>query len=189
MGQLDTDESGGIGRDGSGESRAEAREEGLEAALAVQAADDAANSDVALSSLQAALDSVDREDRDPHGNTSSGTGHHDGRQAQLALGLARDRIGRGKLLLDDLVCDEVSSRAGAVAGQGSGRATEDGANTALAVQLANDVQRARVLGLFAGSKFLLTLDLKDDLDTLKWCSDGGHRDGREEAGKTDLAEG
>ena len=100
--QLDTEEGSRVGRHGSGEGRPEAGEEGLVAALGVQALDDAANRDVALGRLQPALDGVDGEDGDPHGDTGTGAGAGDGRQAELAGRLARDGVDGGELLLDVL---------------------------------------------------------------------------------------
>lgn len=187
MRQLNAQERSSVRRNGTSERRSKAREESLVAALAVQLADDASDGDVALGGLQAGLYGIDGEDGNPHGHAGTGTSACNGRQAQLAGGLAGLGIGRAQLALDDLVGGEVGGASGTVAGEGGCAATEDGAQAALAVELAHDVEAAVVLGLFAGGELLLALDLEDDLDALKGGGDGGHGDGGEEAGGGELA--
>lgn len=187
MRKLNAQKRSSIRRHRTSERRSKAREESLVAALAVQLADDASDGDVALGSLQTRLDGIDGEDGNPHGHAGTGSGAGNGRQAQLAGGLAGLGIGRAQLLLDDLVGGEVGGAAGPVAGEGGGAATEDGAQAALAVELAHDVEAAAVFGLLAGRELLLALDLEDDLDALKGRGDGRHGDGREEAGGGELA--
>lgn len=189
MSQLDTQEGGGVGRDGTGQGRTEAGEEGLEAAAAVELADDTTKSDVALGGLEARLDGVDGEDGNPHGNTGSTTGGDDGADAEVAGGLAGDGVLGAEGALDVLVGGKVGGGAGAVAGEGGDAAAEDGADAALLVELADDVEAAVVFGLLAGAEGLLALDLEDDLDALKGGGDGGHGDGGEETGGGDLADG
>lgn len=187
--QLHAQEGGSIGRHSTSQGRAEAREERLEAAPAVQLADDAAERDVALGRLQARLDGVDGEDGDPHGDAGGGTGAGDGRQAQLARGLAGDGVLGAQRALDVLVGGEVGGGPGPVAGQGGRAAAENAAHAALAVELADDVEAAVVLGLLAGRELLLALDLEDDLDALKGRGDGRHGYGGQEAGRGDLPDG
>lgn len=186
--QLDAQERSRVRGHSSGQRRAQAGEEGPEAAAAdVNLLDGAADSGVALSRLQPALDGVDREDRDPHGHASRTTGRHDGSEAQLA-GLAVGRLGR-EAALDDLVGGEVGGGAGPVAGEGHGGAAEDGAHAALLVELAHDVEAAAVLGLLARRELLLALDLEQDLDALEGRGDERHGDGGEEAGGRGLGDG
>lgn len=187
MRQLNAQECSSVRRHRASERRSKAREEGLVAALAVQLADDASNGDVALGSLQTRLDGINREDWNPHGHAGTGSRAGNGRQAQLAGGLAGLGVRRAQLALDDLVGGEVGGAAGPVAGEGGGAAAEDGAYAALAVELAHDVEAAAVFGLLAGRELLLALDLEDDLDALKGGGDGRHGDGGEEAGSGELA--
>ena len=187
--QLDTQESRRIRRNSPSKRGTETREESLETTLGVHLANDAAKSDVTLGSLKAGLDGIDREDRNPHGYTSSGTSAGNSEERKLALGLSGDGILRSQTTLDVLVSSEVSSRTGAITGEGSSGAAEDGAETALAVELADDVEGTGVLGLFAGGEGLLALDLEDDFDALEGGGDEGHGDGGEEAGGGDLADG
>lgn len=190
MSQLDTQEGGGVGRHGTRQRRADTGEEGLETTLAVQLLDDSANGHARLRArLQTALDGVDGEDGDPHGHTSTSTGNGNGRQTQLAVGLAGDGVLGGKLLLDVLVGGKVGGGTGAVASEGGNAATEDGADAALLVEVANDVNGAVVLGLLAGLEDLLALDLEDDLDALKGGGNGSHGNGGQETGGGDLANG
>lgn len=189
VGQLNTEERRGVGGHGSRQGGTEAREEGLEATLAVQLADGAAEGDVALGSLEARLDSVDGEDGDPHGDTGGGSGAGDGRQAELAGGLAGDGVLGAEGALDVLVGGKVGGRAGTVAGKGGGAAAEDAAHTALTIELADDIETTAVLGLLAGGELLLALDLQDDLDALEGGGDGGHGDGGEETGGGGLSDG
>lgn len=189
MSEFDAQEGRSIGGHGSRQGRAEAREEGLETSLAVELTNDAANRDVALGGLQARLDRVHGEDGDPHGDTSSGAGGSHGGQTQLARWLPRDGILGAELALDVLVGGKVGGGAGPVAGEGGGAAAEDAADAAFAVELADDVEAAAVLGLLAGGELLLALNLEDDLDALKGGGDHGHGDGGEEARGRDLADG
>lgn len=178
-----------VGRDSTSQRGTETREEGLVAALAVELANDASDGDVALGGLKAGFHGVDREDGNPHGDTGTGTGARHGRQAQLAGGLSGDGVLGAEVLLDDLVGGEVGGASGPVAGEGGDAAAEDGAQAALAVELAHDVEAAAVLWLLAGRELLLALDLQDDLDALKGGGDGRHGDGGEEAGGGELAGG
>lgn len=187
MRQLDAQECSSVCRHRASERRSKAWEKGLVAALAVQLADDASDGDVALGGLQTRFDGIDWEDGNPHGHAGTGTGAGNGRQAQLAGGLAGLGVRRAQLALDDLVGGEVGGASGAVAGEGGGAAAEDGAQAALAVELAHDVEAAVVFGLLAGRELLLALDLEDDLDALKGGGDGGRGDGGEEAGGGELA--
>lgn len=187
MRQLDTEEGGGVGGHGSRERGAESGEEGLEAAVRVDAAHDAANGDVALGGLQPALDCVDGEDGNPHGDTGGGTGGGDGGQGDLSRALAGDGVLGGETALDVLVGGEVGGGARAVTGEGSGGAAEDGAQATLGIELADDVVRALVARRLAGLE-LLGLDLEDDLDALKGSGDGRHGNGGEEAGSGGLAD-
>lgn len=180
--QLDTQERGRVGRHGTSQRRAEAREEGLVAAAGVQLPDDAAQRHVALGRLQARLDRVDGEDGDPHGDTGRTTGGDDGAEAQLARGPAGDGVLGAEAALDVLVGGKVAGGAGAVAGERGDAAAEDAAHAALLVELADDVDAAVVLGLLARRERFLALDLKDDLDALKGRRDGGHGNGGEKTG-------
>lgn len=189
MCQLHAQECCCVGGNSTSERRTEAREEGLVTALAVELADDASDGDVTLGGLEARLDSIDRENGNPHGNTGTSTGASHGRQAQLAGRLSSDGILGAQTLLDNLVSGKVRSASGPVTSKGRNAATEDGANAALAVELAHDVQAAAVLWLLAGRELLLALDLQDDLDALEGGGDGRHGDGGEEAGGGELAGG
>lgn len=189
MRQLDAQESGGVGGHGSSQGGTEAGEEGLVAALAVQLADDAADGDVALGGLQAGLDGVNGENGDPHGNTRSSSSACHSSQAELAAGLASNRIDGGQTALDILVGGEVGGGTGTVTGEGGGGASEDAADAALAVELADDVDSAVVLGLLAGGQLLLALDLQNDLDALERGGNRRHGDGGEETGGGDLGDG
>lgn len=176
MRELHAEEGRGVGGHRPRQRGTETREEGLEAALAVELPDDAAQGDVALRGLQTGLDSVDGEDGDPHGDAGGGTGARHGGQAELAGGLALGVLG-AHLALDVLVGGEVGGAAGTVPGEGGDAAAEDAADAALAVELADDVEAAVVLWLLAGSELLLALHLEDDLDALEGGGDGGHGDG------------
>lgn len=187
--QLHAQEGSRVGGHGPRQRGPEAREEGLESPLAVQLADDPADGHVPLCRLQARLDRVDGEDGYPHGHARGGARARHGRQAQLARGPPRGRVLGAEAALDELVGGEVGGGPGTVAGEGGGAAAEDAAEPALAVELADDVEPARVLGLLAGRELLLVLDLKDDLDALEGGGDGRHGDGGEEAGGGDLADG
>lgn len=187
--QLDTQECSSIGRDGTGEGRTESGEECLVAATAVNLANDAAEGDVAFGRLEARLDGVNGEDGDPHGDAGGTTGGDDGAEAQVAGGLAGDGVLGAEPALDVLVGGEVRGGAGPVAGESGDAAAEDGAQAALTVELADDVDAAAVLWLLAGGKRLLALNLENNLDALKGGGDGGLGDGGEEAGGGDLADG
>ncbi|ROW04447.1 hypothetical protein VMCG_05012 [Cytospora schulzeri] len=184
-----TGEAEMVGREVRGDRGPESREEGPDPTPPVHLPDDAPDGDVpALGRLQPRLDRVDGEHGDPHGDARGGAGTRHGREAELAAGPARVRVQGRQPPLDVLVGGEVGGAAGAVPGEGGGRAAEDGAGAALGVQLADDVEPARVPGLLAGLE-LLVLDLEDDLDALEGGGDGGHGDGGEEAGGGDLADG
>lgn len=189
MSQLDTEESGGVGGHGTGQSRTEAGEEGLEATASVQLADHTTKGDVALGSLEARLDGVDGEDGNPHGDTGGATGSDDGTNAEVAGGLAGDGVLGAKSALDVLVGGKVRGGTRAVTGESSDAAAENGAHTTLLVELADDVETAAVLGLLARGEGLLTLDLEDDLDALKGGGNGRHGDGGKETSGGDLADG
>ena len=189
MRQLDTQESSSISRHRSRQRGRKAREEGLVTARPVKLLHHTTNRDVALRSLQPALDGIDREHGDPHSHTGTGTRNGNRAQAKLAASLAGNGILGRQRLLDVLVRGEVGGGTGTVARERGDGATEDGTDTALAVKLAHDVHAARVLGLFAGGKLLLALDLQDHLDALKGRGDGRHGDGGEEAGGGDLGDG
>lgn len=186
--QLDTQEGDSVSGHSSGQSRAEAGEEGLDTALSVELANDASQRDVALGSLQTRLDGIDGEDRNPHGNTGGTTSSHDGGNAQLARGVTVGVLG-AKLGLDDLVRGKVTGGSGTVTGKRGKGAAEDGADATLLVKLADDVAGAAVLGLLARCELLLALDLQNNLDALKGGRDGRHGDGREETGGRDLGDG
>lgn len=188
--QLDTQEGGSVSGHGTRQRRADTREEGLEAALAVQLLDDSANGHAGLGArLQTALDGINGENGDPHSHTGTSTSNGNGRQTQLAVGLASDGVLGGELLFDVLVGGKVGGGAGTVAGKGGNAAAEDGADTALFVEVADDIDGAVVLGLLARLEDLLALDLEDDLDALKGGGDGGHGNGGQETGSGDLANG
>lgn len=189
MSQLDAQESSGIGWDSSGEGGTETGEEGSVTAPAVDITDDAANSDVALGGLEARLDGVDGEDGNPHGNTSTSAGAGDGSEAQLTGGLASDGVLGAESALDILVGGEVGSGSRTITSESGDAAAEDGANTAFAVELANDVHTATILGLFAGGKLLLALNLENNLDSLKGGGDSRHGNGGEEASGGELGQG
>lgn len=76
--QFNAEESGGIGRHCTSKSWTESREEGLETAASVNRADNATYGRLARCTLQARLDSVNGEDRNPHGDTGSTTSTHNG---------------------------------------------------------------------------------------------------------------
>lgn len=185
--QFDAQESRRIRWHGSGQRWAQTREERLEPATRMDLPDGARNRRIALRALQPALDRINWEDGDPHSHTSRTTGGHDGRQTQLA-GCAIRVLG-GQAALDDLVGGEVGGAARSVAGKGHGGAAEDGADAALFVELANDVEAAAVLWLLAGRELLLTLDLEEHLDTLEGRGNERHGDGGEEAGGGGLRDG
>lgn len=187
MSQLDTQKRSSIGWNSTSQRRSETREEGLVATLSVELTNNTTQRDVALGSLQTRLDSIDREDGDPHGYTGSSSGAGNCGEAQLASGLSSNGILGAQFALDVLVGGEVGGGAGTVTGQSGNAAAEDAAQTALAVQAAGDVEAAAVLGLLAGGEGLLALDLEDDLDALKGGGDGGHGDGGEETGGGDLS--
>lgn len=189
MRQLDAQKGRRIRRHGSGQRRAKAREKRAQPSLAVHLTNNTANSNIAtLSRLQPRLDRIDGEDRDPHGHTSRRTGARNRRQAKLARGFSRSRVHGGEFPLDVLVRGEIGGRAGPVAGQGSSGAAENGANAPFAVELADDVDTARVAGLLARLE-LLVLDLEDDLDAFEGGGDGGHGDRGEETCGGDLGDG
>lgn len=181
MSQLDTEEGGGVGGHSSSKGGTETREEGLEASLSVKLAHNTTDRDVAFGCLQAGLDGVNGKDRNPHGNTGGSTGACDGRQAELSTGLTSDGIDGSHGALDVFVGSKISSRARAVAGKGSSATAEDAAETALAIELANDIDTTVVLWLFARSELLLALDLQNDLDTLEGGGNGSHGNSGEEA--------
>lgn len=181
VGQLHAQEGCCVRGHGTRQSGTDTGEESLEAARGVDALDSAADRGAALCGLQTRLDSVDGEDGDPHGNTSGTTRSHDSRQRKRTREASLRILGR-QLPLHNLVCSEVGSGTGAVAGKRHGGATEDGADTALLVQLTDDIKTARVLGLLAGSELLLALDLEEHLHALKGGGDEGHGDGGEETG-------
>lgn len=189
MSQLDAQEGSSVSRHRPSQRRRKPREESLVTTRPVQLLNDTANRHVALGGLQPALDGIDREDGDPHGDTGARASNSNRAQAELAAGLARDGVLGRQRLLDVLVGGKVSGRTGAVAGQSGDGAAEDGAHTALLVELADHVHATRVLGLLAGRELLLALDLQDHLDALKGGGDGGHGDGGEEAGGGDLGNG
>ncbi|TLS29179.1 hypothetical protein PpBr36_00103 [Pyricularia pennisetigena] len=178
-----------VGRDRSRQSRSESWEESLVATLSIQALDDTTDRDIALSSLQPALDGVNREDRDPHGDSSRRAGTCDGHQAQLPTRLASDRVDGGQLPLDVLIRSKVCRRPGAVTRQRRHAAAEDRSHSAFLIQLPYYVETTAVARLLAGCELLLTLDLQDHLYTLKWCRDGSHWYGGEEAGGGNLCYG
>ena len=186
--QLHAQEGCRVRRHGTRQGRANTGEEGLEAAGGMDALDRAADRGAALGRLQTRLDGVDRENGDPHSNTGGTTSSHNSRQRKRARETGLRVLGR-QFPLHNLVCSEVGGGAGAVAGEGHGRATEDGANAALLVQLADDVNTARVLGLLAGSELLLALDLEEHLHALERGSDERHGDGGEETGGRNLCDG
>ena len=186
MRELHSQESRRVRRNRSCHSRRHTREESLEASASIQLLDRARNGRVTLSTLQAALDSVDGEDRDPHGDTGRATGRHDGGNAELAR-LAVLVLGR-QPALDRLVRGEVDGRAGPVARQSHYRSAVDRSDSALFVQLAHDVGAARVFGLLAGAQLFLALQLQEHFHALEGCGDDGHGDGGEEACGTDLGD-
>lgn len=186
--QLDAQKRRRVRRHRSRQRGPEAREEGLDAALAVELPDDAADAHVALGGLQPALHRVDGEHGDPHGDTGGAARDRDRGQAQVALGQTRDGVLGGESALDVLVGGEVGGAAGHVAGEGGGAAAEDGAHAAFLVELAHDVEAALVLGLLAGLQ-ALALDLQDHLDALEGRGDDGHGHGAEGARRGDLADG
>jgi hypothetical protein len=167
--QLDTEESSSVGGHSTSKGRTKSREECLDTTLSVEFTNDATNGDVALRGLQTRLDRIDGEDRYPHGNSSGSSSACDSTETELAAGLSSEGINRCHLSLDVLVGGKVGSRTGAVTGESSSAAAEDAADTALLVELADDVNASVILGLLAGSKLLLTLDLEDDLDALEGC--------------------
>ena len=188
MCELDSEECRSIRRNGSGNGRAETREEGLEATPSVQLSDHTSDRHVALGCLESALDCVDREDGDPHRHAGGGTCAGDSGQTQFSVGLSSDRVLGRQLSLDVLVRGEVGGGSRAITGQGGRGATEDGSDTAFLVELPYDIQAAAVLGFLAGRELLLALDLQHDLDALKGGGDGGHRNGGEETGCRDLGD-
>jgi hypothetical protein len=115
MRELHSQESRSVRRNCSCHGRRHTREESLEASASVQLLDRTGDGRVSLGTLQAALDGVDREDRDPHGNTGRATSRHDGGNAELAR-LAVLVLGR-QPALDRLVRGEVDGRTGPVARQ------------------------------------------------------------------------
>lgn len=189
MRQLHAQKGRRVRRHRSRQRRAETREKRAQPALAVDLTDDPANRHIAaLGRLQPRFDRVDREHGDPHGHAGSSTSTRNGRQAELARGLACNRVHRREAALDILVGGKVRGGARAIAGQGGGGPAEDGAHATLAVELADDVDAARIAGFLARLE-LLVLDLQDDFDTLEGGGDGGHGDGGEETGGGDLGDG
>lgn len=187
MGQLYTSKRRRIRRDCTSHSGPDTREESLQATTRMDALDGAADRWPTLRTLQPGFDGVDGENGDPHGDTRSTTGDHDGRHAQRAGLSCRGVFGR-EFPLDNLVGCKVKGRTGPVTRECHGRATEHGANAALLVQLPYDVDAARVLWLLARCALLLALNLQEHLDTLERGGDDGLRDGAEESGGRDLSD-
>lgn len=186
--KLNAKEGSRVGRNRTSNRGPKPREEGADTAPGIQLADDAPDGDGPLRGLETRLDGINGENGRPHGHTGGRAGSRDGEEAQLALRLAGDGVARGEAALDVLVGGEVGGGAGAVAGEGGGGAAEDGADAALAVELADDVGGSGVAGLLARLE-VLGLHLQDDLDALKGGGDGSHGDGGEEAGGGGLADG
>lgn len=186
--QLDTEESGGVCRNSSGQGRAKAGEEGLDSATGKDTLDGAADGGPTFGRLQSRLDGVDGEDGDPHGNTRSTTSSHDCGQAQFSGGIAVGVLG-AETALDILVDGKVGGGTRTITSQSHGTASKHRPNTTFLVELSDDIDTAIVLGLLAGGQLFLALDLEKNLDSLKGGCDEGHGDGGEEAGGTDLADG
>lgn len=181
-------QSSRIRRHRSCESRAESREERLEPAVGVDGADGPADGRPSGGALHPRLDCVDGEDRNPHGNAGRTTGRQDSRQRELAGRIAVGIL-RGQAALDVLVRGEVGCRTRTVSRERHGTATEHAADSALLVQLPDDVNASGILGLLARWRRVLALDLQEDLDPLEGSGDQSHGDGGEETGGGDLADG
>ena len=113
--EFHSQESRSVCRDRSCHRWCHTGEESLETSTSVQLLDRAGDGRVSLGALQATLDSVDREDRDPHSNTGRATGRHDGGNTELAR-LAVLVLGR-QPALDRLVCGEVNGRTRSITRQ------------------------------------------------------------------------
>lgn len=206
MGELDTEasrnvsldrssevaETGGnsqgssVGGHSTSQSRSKSREEGLVSTAGVYGSDGTADSRLTGGTLQAGLDGVDRENRNPHCDTGSTTSSNDSREGKFTGDVSIGVLG-SESTLDILVRGEVGGRTRSVTGQGHGATPEHTAHTTLLVQLAHHIHATGVLGLLARGEGLLALDLQEDLDTLKGRGDKGHGDGGEETGGGDLS--
>lgn len=138
--------------------------------------------------LQPALDGIDGEDGDPHGDAGGASRDGDGAEAQLALRLPRRGVDGRQAALHVLVGGEVGGGAGGVAGEGGGGPAEHGRDAALAVELARHVDAAAVLGLFSRLQ-VLRLRLQDHLDPLEGRRDQRHGEGAEGPRRRDLRYG
>src|ERR1700712_4451234 len=122
--QLHTKERGSVGRHCASKSRSESREEGLEATATIDRTDGTTDGGLTRRTLQTRLDSINREDRDPHSNTGGTTSSHNSRQGQLAGNIAIGIL-RGQRPLDVLISSEVSSRARTITRQSHSATTEN----------------------------------------------------------------
>lgn len=185
MRQFDAQERRGVGRDGPRERGSEAGEKGLDTTTSIELSDDGADGNISLGSLEARLDGIDREDGDPHGDTSGATGAGDGHETQLALWFPRGRITGGESALDVLIGGEIGGTPRTITGECGGRAAKDRPQAALGIKLADDVDSALVFRLLAWLE-TLALDLQYDLDPLEGRRDGCHGDRAEETRRGDL---
>ena len=181
-------QSGSIGRNSPEKSRTKTGEESLESSSSVQRTDRTANSRPTRVTLQSRLDRIDREDGDPHGNTSTTTGGYNRRNRKFT-GSIPVLIGRRQHSLNVLVRGKVGSGTGTITGQSHGAASKHATDSTFLIQLPHDVQTARVLGLLAGRRRVLALDLQKDLDPLKGSCYQGHGNGGEEPSRRDLGYG
>lgn len=185
MRQLHAQERSGIRGHGSRKRGSEPGEEGLHTAATIQLTHDGPDTHVPLGRLQPTLDRVDGEDGDPHGHARGATCTRNSEQTQVALGFSGGRVAGRQAPLDILVGREVRRAAGSVSREGGHAPAEDGADPALGVELAHDVDAAFVFRLLARLE-TLALDLQDDFHALKGGGDGRHGDRAEESGGGDL---
>ena len=189
MRQLDPQESRRIRRHRPRHRRREPRKKSPEPPIRVQAPNRATDRRPTFRALQPALDGIDGEDGDPHGDAGARPRDRHGRETELALRLAGDGVFGRQPALHVLVGGEISGGAGPVAGEGHGGAAEDAFDAAFGVELADDVEAVGVAGFLAGGEGFLALDLEEHFDALEGGGDEGHGDGGEEAGGGDLGDG
>jgi len=181
-------QSCGVGRHSSSQSRSESWEESLQSTVTVHRPDGTSNGRSAFSTLHPRLDGINREHRNPHGDTGGTTSSQHSRHGQFARDVP-PLILRSQAAFDVFVGGKVRGGSGTVTRQGHGTTTENTAQTTLLVQLFNDVQSAGVFRLLAGWRRVLALDLEENLDTLEGGGDQGHGDRGEETGGGDLVDG
>ena len=179
---LDTNEHGGIGREGSRHGRAKALEERANTVSGdgVPSAVQEAAVRALRSTLVARLDRVGGDGNSPHGHAGKTTCGDGVGNVQVVHASA---LG-GKRPLGDFVGSEVGRASGTITRERGTRALEDGADTTLLVQLAHHVARATVLG----GTSRLALQLQQHLDALSRSSHQRGWHGTKETGKPELTE-